>query len=80
MLSSLHQFLNYKVETDSSLHVRESRKHEVIARLYDLLEKLNDEQKLSLLKLLIRDRMADFLSKQVIDLAQNQRLVLMKHL
>jgi hypothetical protein len=52
----------------------------VIAILYDLLEKLNDEQKLSLLKLLIRDRMADFLSKQVIDLAQNQRLVLMKHL
>ena len=80
MFSTLHQFLNHKLDADLSPPTRESKKHEIIARLYHLLEKLSDEQKLSLLKLLIRDRLVDFLFKQVIDLSENQRLVLMKHL
>ncbi|MDJ0816094.1 MAG: PilZ domain-containing protein [Desulfobacterales bacterium] len=80
MFSTLHQFLNHKLDADLSPSSRESKKHEIIARLYQLLQKLSDEQKLSLLKLLIRDRLVDFLFKQVIDLSENQRLVLMKHL
>ena len=80
MLSTLHQFFNLKADAVSSRHNRQSKKPEVIARLYQLLNLLTEEQMLSLLKLLIRDKIVDFLFKQVIDLSEDQRLVLMKHL
>ena len=80
MLSTLHQFLNLKPEVDLPDYSQESKRHEVVAKLYYLLEKLTEEQKLTLLKLLLRDKMVDFLFKLVIDLSDNQRLVLMKQL
>ncbi len=80
MLSTLQQFFNLRADAVSSRINRESKKPAVIARLYHLLNQLTEEQMLSLLKLLIRDKMVDFLFKQIIDLSENQRLVMMKHL
>ena len=80
MLSTLHQFLNLRTNADLNPQNHESKGHEVIARLYNLLNQLTEEQRLSLLKLLVREKMVDFIFKQVIDLSENQRLVLMKHL
>jgi len=80
MLSTLHQFLNLKPEVDLPDTNQESKRHEVVAKLYYLLEKLTEEQKLTLLKLLLRGKIVDYLFKLVIDLSDNQRLVLMKQL
>lgn len=80
MLSTLHQFFNLETDADLSRLNRESKKPEFIARLYQLLNLLTEEQKLGLLKLFIREKMVNFLFKQIIDLSKNQQLVLMKHL
>lgn len=80
MLSTLHQFLNQKAAVDAPDYGQESKRHEVVARLYFLLIKLTDEQKFTLLKLLVRDKIVDFLFKRVVDLSDNQRLILMKQL
>jgi len=80
MLSTLHQYFNQKTEVDLPDYRQESKRHEVVAKLYFLIDKLTEEQKLTLLKLLLRDRMVDFIFKLVIDLSDNQRLVLMKQL
>jgi hypothetical protein len=80
MLSTLHQFLNQHSAVDAPDYGRESTRHEVVARLYFLLVKLTDEQKFTLLKLLVRDRIADFLFKRIVDLSDNQQLILMKQL
>ena len=80
MLSTLHQYFNLSKEVDLPDYSQESRRHEVVAKLYYLLDKLTEEQKLTLLKLLLRDKMVDYLFKLVIDLPDNQRLVLMKQL
>jgi hypothetical protein len=79
MLSTLHQYLNLRTEVESDYN-QESRRHEVVAKLYYLLGKLTEDQKLTLLKLLLREKMVDFLFKLVIDMSDNQRLVLMKQL
>ncbi len=80
MLSTLHQYFNLNKEVDLPDYSQESRRHEVVAKLYYLLDKLTEEQKLTLLKLLLRDKMVDYLFKLVIDLSGNQRLILMKQL
>ena len=80
MLSTLHQFLNQNSAVDAPDYGQESKRHEVVARLYFLLVKLTDEQKFTLLKLLVRDRIADFLFKRIVDLSDNQQLILMKQL
>jgi hypothetical protein len=80
MLTTLHQFMNFKKELGVPDSSPESKRHEVVARLYFLLNKLSEEQKITLLKLLLRDKMADYLFKLIIDLTDNQRLVLMKQL
>ena len=80
MLSTLHPYFNLKSETEVPGINSESKRHEVVAKVYCLLDKLTEDQKLTLFKLLLRDKMVDFLFKLVIDLSDNQRLVLMKQL
>ena len=80
MLSTLNQLLNLKPAISSPDRNHESKNHEVFAKLYYLLDQLNGEQQLTLLKLLLRDKMKDFLFKLVIDLPDSQREVLMKQL
>jgi hypothetical protein len=80
MLSTLHQYFNLKAEIDMANYGQESKKHEIVAKLYMLLGKLTEDQKLTLLRLLLKDRMVDYLFKLVIDLSDNQRLILMKQL
>ena len=80
MLTTLHQFINLKKDFEAPDSSQQSKKHEVLARLYFLLNKLSEDQKITLLKLLLRDRTVDYLFKLIIDLTDNQRLVLMKQL
>lgn len=80
MFSTLHQFLNLNRDVDMPDYSQGSKRHEVVARLYYLLNKLSQEQKITLLKLLLRDKMVDYIFKLIIDLSDNQRLVLMKQL
>ena len=80
MLSTLHQYLNLKKDIEVPDYSQGSKRYEVVARLYFLLNKLSEEQKITLLKLLVRDKLVDYLFKSIIDLSDNQRLVLMKQL
>ena len=80
MLTTLHQFMNLKKDFEAPDSSQQSKRHEVLARLYFLLNKLSEDQKITLLKLLLRDRTVDYLFKLIIDLTDNQRLVLMKQL
>lgn len=57
-----------------------SKRYEVVARLYFLLNKLSEEQKITLLKLLVRNKIIDYTFKLIIDLSDTQRLILMKQL
>ena len=80
MLSTLHQFLSEKREASLRNRNKESTRYEVISRIYFLLDKLTEEQKLVLLQQLLRDETVDYLFKLVVGLPENQRLVLMKQL
>jgi len=80
MLSTLHQFLNEKREVALRDRSKESTRYDIIGRLYFLLEKLTEEQRLILLQQLLRDKAVDFIFKLIVDLSDNQRLVLMKQL
>ena len=80
MLSTLHQFLNQKKEAALRDRSKESTRYDIISRIYFLLDKLTDEQRLILLQQLLRDRTVDYIFKLIVDLSDNQRLVLMKQL
>ncbi len=80
MLSTLHQFLSEKREASLRDRNKESTRYEIISRIYFLLDKLTEEQKLILLQQLLRDNTVDFIFKLIVDLSDNQRLVLMKQL
>ncbi len=80
MLSTLNQFLNQKRETALRDRSKESTRYDIIGRLYFLLDKLTEEQKLILLQQLLRDKTVDYIFKLIVDLSDNQRLVLMKQL
>ena len=80
MLSTLHQFLSEKREASLRGRNKESTRYEIISRIYFLLDKLKEEQKLILLQQLLRDNTVDFIFKLIVDLSNNQRLVLMKQL
>ena len=80
MLSTLHQFIDLKKEAEMPYYSLGSKRYEVVARLYFLLNKLSEEQKITLLKLLLRNKMVDYTFKLVIDLSDTQRLILMKQL
>jgi len=80
MLSTLHQFLSEKREASLRDRNKESTRYEIISRIYFLLDKLTEEQKLILLQQLLRDNTVDFIFKLIVDLSDIQRLVLMKQL
>jgi hypothetical protein len=80
MLSTLHQFLNQKREAALADRSREATRYDIVARIYFLLNKLPDEQKLILLQQLLQDKTVDYIFKLIIDLPDHQRLVLMKQL
>jgi Tfp pilus assembly protein PilZ len=80
MLSTLHQYIDLNKVIDEPAYRQGAKRYEVIARLYLLLNKLSEEQLVTLLKLLLRNRMVDYLFKLTIDLSDTQRLVLMKQL
>ena len=80
MLSTLHQFLSQKKEAALRDRNRESTRYDMIGRIYYLLDKLTEEQRLILLQQLLQDKTVDFIFKLIVDLSDNQRLVLMKQL
>jgi len=80
MLSTLHQFLNEKREAALRDRSKESNRYDIVGRIYFLLEKLTEEQRLILLQQLLRDKTVDYIFKLIVDLSDNQRLVLMKQL
>ena len=80
MLSTLHQFLNQKKEALLADRNQESTRYDIVARIYFLLNKLPDEQKLILLQQLLEDKTVDYIFKLIIDLPDHQRLILMKQL
>jgi hypothetical protein len=80
MLSTLHQFLNEKREAALRDRSKESTRYDIVGRIYFLLDKLTDEQRLILLQQLLRDKAVDYIFKLIVDLSDNQRLVLMKQL
>jgi len=80
MLSTLHQFLNEKREAALRDRSNESNRYDIIGRIYFLLDKLTEEQKLILFQQLLQDKTVDYLLKLIVDLSDNQRLVLMKQL
>ena len=80
MLSTLHQFLYEKKEVALRERSTEASRYDIIGKLYLLLDKLTEEQRLILLQQLLRDKTVDYIFKLIVDLSDNQRLVLMKQL
>ena len=80
MLSTLHQFLYEKKEVALRERSTEASRYDIIGKLYLLLDKLTEEQRLVLLQQLLRDKTVDYIFKLIVDLSDNQRLVLMKQL
>lgn len=80
MLSTLNQFLSVKKEAALRDRSEKSSRYDIIGRLYFLLDKLAEEQKLILLQQLLGDKTVDHILKLIVDLPDNQRLVLMKQL
>lgn len=80
MFSTLNQFLNLKKDVALPDDGTRLSKYEIIAKLYYLINKLSEEQKLNLLKELLQDRGSEYLFKLIIDLPENQRLALMRQL
>jgi hypothetical protein len=80
MLSTLNQFLSEKKAAARLDRNKKSSRYDVIGRLYFLLDRLTEDQKLGLLQQLLGDKAVDHLFKLIIDLSDNQRLVFMKQL
>lgn len=80
MFYSLHNLLSIKKEVKLTTYNQQSSRYEIIAGLYSLLNKLTEDQRFSLLKLLIQDKSTEYLLKLIIDLSDNQKLVLMNQL
>jgi hypothetical protein len=55
-------------------------KYDVITRLLHLMDNISEDQQFALFKQLFKERVANHLVKQIIDMSDNQRLILMKHL
>jgi hypothetical protein len=80
MLSALYQFMGSKKNLTLPEYAQQSNKYEVIAKLYYLVSKLSEKQKLDLLKQLLGDKSTDYLFKLIIDLSASAQLVLMQQL
>jgi Tfp pilus assembly protein PilZ len=80
MISTLQRSLKLKKEyTDVSSDLR-MNEHEVIARLYYLLNNLSEKKRLDLFNQFLNGSTANFLLKMAIDMSNEQRFIFMKHL
>ncbi|MGD9181092.1 MAG: PilZ domain-containing protein [Desulfobacterales bacterium] len=78
MISTLQRSLKLKKEyTDVSSDLR-MNEHEVIARLYYLLNNLSEKRQLDLFRQFLNGSTAKFLLKMAIDMSQEQRFIFMK--
>jgi hypothetical protein len=80
MLSTLYQFMGSKKDLVLPELRQQSNKYEAIAKLYYLVSKLSEKQRLDLLKQLLGDKSTDYLFKLIIDLPASAQMVLMKQL
>jgi hypothetical protein len=55
-------------------------RYDIICRLLLLMDNISEDQQFMLFKHLFKDSLANQLIKRIIDMSDNQRLVLMKHL
>jgi hypothetical protein len=55
-------------------------RYDIISRLLHLMDNISEDQQFMLFKNLFKDSLANQLIKRIIDMSDNQRLVLMKHL
>ena len=55
-------------------------KYDVITRLLYLMDNISEDQQFALFKQLFKESVANHLVKRIIDMSDNQRLILMKHL
>jgi hypothetical protein len=80
MLSTLYQIMGSKKNLVLPEYGQQAPKYEVIAKLYYLVSKLSEKQKLELLKQLLGAKSTDYLFKLIIDLSASAQLVLMQQL
>jgi hypothetical protein len=55
-------------------------KYDIISRLLHLMDSISEDQQFMLFKHLFKDSLANQIIKRIIDMSDNQRLILMKHL
>jgi len=81
MISTLQRSFKLKKEyTTSPASPLKMNDHEVIARLYYLINNLPEKQQNDLLRQFLNGSTANFLLKTAIDMSNEQRFILMKHL
>ena len=79
MISTLQRSLKLRKDyTDVSSDLR-MNEHEVIARLYYLLNNLSEKQQIDLSRQFLNGSTANFLLKMAIDMSNEQRFIFMKH-
>ena len=81
MISTLQRSLKLKREypTNPSSDLK-MKAHEIIARLYYLINNLAEEQKKELFRRFLNGNLTNFLLKAAIDMSTEQQFILMKHL
>lgn len=80
MISTLQRSFKLKKEySDASTDLRMGE-HEVIARLYYLLNNLSEKQQTDLFRQFLNGSTANYLLKMAIDMSNEQRFIFMKHL
>jgi len=80
MISTLQRSFKLRkeyIEPSSDLKMSE---HEVVARLYFLINKLSEKQQIDLFRQFLNGSTASFLLKMCIDMSKEQRFIFMKHL
>jgi Tfp pilus assembly protein PilZ len=80
MISTLQQSSKLKKEfADASADLK-MNEFEIVARIYDLLNKLSEKQRFDLFKQYLNGGTANFLFKTAIDMSHEQRFIFMKQL
>jgi Tfp pilus assembly protein PilZ len=81
MITTLQRSFKLKKEyTTSPASPLKMNDHEVVARLYYLINNLPEKQQNDLLRQFLNGSTANFLLKTAIDMSNEQRFILMKHL
>jgi hypothetical protein len=81
MITALQRSFELKKEyTASPVSPLQMNDHEVFARLYYLINNLSEKKQIDLLRQFLNGNTANFLLKTAIDMSNEQRFLLMKHL